>query len=159
MRPLTLSELAETVTPENIPDFFHGLRNRPEPHCLEYEALIIQSAAETLNLSPWELFLSYQESAGESLPQLTERIWQLSFPAFFNCLETKPEPKKCSIIDFPVSPKCKPTIQGKMTSFIDEDGNRKWRKVKACKTKKPISLKKNVVQFIHKHTETGVIAK
>ena len=158
MRTSTFAEMAETVTPENIPDFFHGLRNRPEPHCLEYEALIIQSAAETLNLSPWELFLSYQESAGESLPQLTEIVWRLSFPQFFNCLETKPEPKMATIIDFPVIPK--PDGQVVRTkSYIDDDGNRKWIKVKPPKANGRISLKKNVIQFTPNQAQEKVIAK
>jgi len=154
MRPLTFADLAETVTPVTIPDFFHRLRNRPEPHHIDYTVGILLAAAETLDLSLWELFQSYQETSGEVFPELTERVWQLSFPAFFNCLETKPEPKMATIIDFPVIPKAAKKVVSRSRSYIDLNGTRRWTKVKTR-----ISLKKNVVQFIHKHTETGVIAK
>ncbi len=93
----TFAEMAESVTPETLQDFLERLRTRPEPQSMEYSGLILLMAAETLRMSPFELFVEYQGD-GEKLLELGEWIWRKSYPREFN-LKTK---KMGILINFPV---------------------------------------------------------
>jgi hypothetical protein len=95
----SLAEMAEHITLETLPEFFRRLHNRPLPHNAEYEILILKEAAEALGTTLWKIFLKYQDTIGEKLPNLTELAWQLSFPNFYNLNFL--EPKMGTVFNFP----------------------------------------------------------
>ena len=95
----SLSKMAENITLENIPEFFRQLHGRPKPHNAEYEILILKECAETLGTTLWKIFLQYQDTIGEKLPNLTELAWQKSYPDFYNLKFL--EPKKGIVFIFP----------------------------------------------------------
>jgi hypothetical protein len=99
METLTLAELAENVAPETLPEFFTLLHNRPKPHDPEYETLILKTVAETLGTKLWHIFLEYQDTLGEKLPNLTELAWQKSYPDFYSLKFL--ESKKGIVLNFP----------------------------------------------------------
>ncbi|MCK9364012.1 MAG: hypothetical protein M0P74_10515 [Syntrophales bacterium] len=98
---LTFAEMAETITPETLPDFLHRLSSRPEPHDLNFTALILELAGETLNRTPFSIFRQYADLTGERNPELAERLWKISFPGVLINLKPK-EPKTGIVIDFPI---------------------------------------------------------